>query len=619
METRYDSEVRPLLDLIDTLRDIGLQNEISLPQIAVMGDQSSGKSSVLENISRIPFPRGSGLVTKCPTELILSRSAPGSAWKCEVSINWKDLQPAIAGKVESMEELPKILAELSKNITDDKMRTFSTDSIVVRISSPSSPDLTLIDLPGIVRTATNGQDPAVIEQVNSLINKYIAMENTIILAVVPSNQDVATVDILERAYHVDPTGDRTIGVLTKPDLIGPGSESEALDIVLNKKKPLRLGYIMVKNASQLELNQGASADELHKREMSFFENHSVFAEHVHKKLFGVDNLVSSLTTLLVARIRQSLPHIVLDVKRLLAATTEELLQLGEGSPSDPKEQQAIVMQLITKYSEIVRKSCKGDFQDPDGIMGSKEQFRQHSLMHGSFRQLMENVMKTKPSPNNAEKVDLVNKIENKIASHRGRELPGFINSQVFAEYIIEQVEEWRPIIEECRSHVVENTVRAATSLCSEIIGKYPLLCHEIQKITTELMLESASAIEKKLEEMLEAEETPFTTQEVLLEVVNTIRFRTFDNALRQILDTTNIQSLGKDMNSIREDVERRLGSWYLSRHGVDAKGNAQEVTTLVQAYWDIASRRVIDNTCMYLDAEISTKVRENLCFGPIEC
>ena len=97
---------------------------------------------------------------------------------------------------------------------------------MVKLVSPESPDLTVVDLPGIIRTATAGQGANVISDVNQLIQQYLAQERTIILAVIPSNQDIATVDILERAQQVDPHGVRTIGVLTKPDLISPGSEDE---------------------------------------------------------------------------------------------------------------------------------------------------------------------------------------------------------------------------------------------------------------------------------------------------------------------------------------------------------------------------------------------------------
>lgn len=229
----YDKEIRPFLDLIDEFRQIGVQNDsVELPQICVMGDQSSGKSSVLQAISGIPFPRGSGLVTRCPTQLIMSKSPERSKWTAKVSLsrnninnnsnkyanNKKEetvpeeyLQP-----VYSPVELTARIAQLTDILTSNEANSFSTDSIVIHLSSPSSPDLTIIDLPGIVRTTTSGQQANVISQVNDLINYYINQPRTIILAVIPANQDIATIDILERASLADPQGTRTIGVLTKP-------------------------------------------------------------------------------------------------------------------------------------------------------------------------------------------------------------------------------------------------------------------------------------------------------------------------------------------------------------------------------------------------------------------
>ncbi|CAN0441309.1 unnamed protein product, partial [Laminaria digitata] len=141
----------------------------------------------------------------------------------------------------------QLLERLTDGLTKAAKSSFSTETINVRLSSPDVPDLTVVDLPGIIRTSTAGQDPAVIAQVNSLIESFLAQERTIILCVIPANQDIATVDILERAQVVDPRGERTIGVLTKPDLIGPGNEDEVLAVLHNVRKPLQLGYVMVKN------------------------------------------------------------------------------------------------------------------------------------------------------------------------------------------------------------------------------------------------------------------------------------------------------------------------------------------------------------------------------------
>jgi interferon-induced GTP-binding protein Mx1 len=137
----------------------------------------------------IEFPRGSGLVTRCPTQLIMQKSAPGKPWVADISISGTHSErPPYSGEVHSPEKLTEIITELTNFLTKGKANDFSTDSIIIKIQSPESPDLTLIDLPGIVRTSTSGQSTKVISQVNDLIDKYIAMPRTIILAVIPSNQ-----------------------------------------------------------------------------------------------------------------------------------------------------------------------------------------------------------------------------------------------------------------------------------------------------------------------------------------------------------------------------------------------------------------------------------------------
>ena len=99
---------------------------------------------------------------------------------------------------------------------------FSAEVIQVSVQSPTTPNLSLIDLPGIIRTTIYGQEKRVIANVNELLDSFMRQPETVILAVIPSNQDIATIDVLERAYEYDPAGVRTIGVLTKPDLIDKG-------------------------------------------------------------------------------------------------------------------------------------------------------------------------------------------------------------------------------------------------------------------------------------------------------------------------------------------------------------------------------------------------------------
>ena len=333
-------DVRPWLELAEDLTELSLDKQLSVPQIAVMGDQLSGKSSVLEALSGVPFPRGTGLVTRCPVRLIMRKAAKGERWAAVASTT----SSAQKIQVKSPEELTGVIEKLTSALTRSESG-FSTESVVIKLVSETAPDLTVIDLPGIVRTATEGQDQSVIREVNGLINDYLKQERTIILAVIPSNQDIATVDILERAAVVDKAGVRTIGVLTKPDLIGPGSEDEVLAVLHNIRKPLKLGYIMVKNRGQKELDEGMTSDEARAREMDFFAQHAVF-QSVDSSKFGVANLTSQLTKLLVSRIQQELVPMKHEVESSLQKVRSELRGMESyGNASTPAERQKLLVTL----------------------------------------------------------------------------------------------------------------------------------------------------------------------------------------------------------------------------------------------------------------------------------
>ena len=234
-----DEQVGPMVQLVDQLRAVGIEKDMPIPQIAVMGDQSSGKSSVLEAVSGVPFPRGSGLVTKCATELRMRKSPPGLQWKAKAFLSWEKPQPSTAGDVESPQELSTVIENLTEALLLARGgATFESEhSIVIELEAPNTPNLTVIDLPGIVRTRVEGQGETVMRDVDRLLDKYMQQERTIILAVIPSNVDIATVDILERASKADPSGVRTIGVLTKPDLIGAGNEDEVMQVLQGMRKP----------------------------------------------------------------------------------------------------------------------------------------------------------------------------------------------------------------------------------------------------------------------------------------------------------------------------------------------------------------------------------------------
>lgn len=183
---------------MDDLRKLGLEKDLPIPQVAVMGDQSSGKSSVLEAISGIPFPRGTGLVTRCATQRSMSHGSKYSA----------SIRAGKTGTPMEISSNSKMTAMIESSTQQLCGKTdFCTDEVIeIKLRSPGSPDLTLIDLPGIVRTTTDGQDAEVIGRVDRLLKKYIAQERAIVLAVIPATSDIATGGILQMASEADPGG-----------------------------------------------------------------------------------------------------------------------------------------------------------------------------------------------------------------------------------------------------------------------------------------------------------------------------------------------------------------------------------------------------------------------------
>lgn len=559
MGDSYVKEVRPLLDLVDRLRDIGVNKEVSLPQIVVMGDQSSGKSSVLQSISGIPFPRGSGLVTRCPLELRMKKASNADeSWSAEVSIRWDLPQPPEAGAAHDIHDLMEKIKIMSELIAQRGKNGFSHHSVSIKITARDSPDLTLIDLPGIVRTTTAGQDNAVIYQVNEMINQYISLPNTIILAVIPSNQDIATVDILERAIQVDPTGSRTIGVLTKPDLIGPGSEDEVVQVLLNIRKPLKLGYIMVKNVSQKQLNESISVEEARQDEITFFQKHPVFSKYHDQHLFGVENLTNVLTKLLATHIRRTLPAVMQEVRVLLTQSKEELTQLGPAPPSDGREIQSVLVKKIYHYCQVLRHSSRGEYRDKSGILAKSADYRLHAKTSKFFKQMQDHILDLRPDFTENTK-PAWKLLEDEMQSQKGRELPGFLNTHVFASCIVTLVEEWRQHVDECSSDIIASAIKVATSLSQILFAEFPLLQEKIDQLTVQMIDQTADKLRDSLENLIAREQDPFTTQEVLLEVVNSIRFRTFDTILRQIMDSTDVKAMGDNKYLMEEDVKKRLG------------------------------------------------------------
>uniref|UniRef100_A0A8C2K473 Uncharacterized protein n=1 Tax=Cyprinus carpio TaxID=7962 RepID=A0A8C2K473_CYPCA len=349
----YEEKVRPCIDLVDSLRSLGVEKDLNLPAIAVIGDQSSGKSSVLEALSGVALPRGTGIVTRCPLELKLKKITKDNNW-CGV-LSYKKLKEEKKKILKDPAEIENAVLH-AQTVLAGKGEGISHDMITLEIQSSDVPDLTLIDLPGIARVATGNQPLDIEEQIKGLIEKFIKRQETISLVVVPANIDIATTEALRMASKVDPTGQRTLGILTKPDLVDKGMEETVVRTVNNQVIQLKKGYMIVKCRGQQDINDKLNLVQALEKEKQFFKGNSHFRALLEDGKATIPLLAERLTKELVEHIAKTLPQVQKQLEMKLEKTSEDLKMLGDGVPLDENEKtNFLIMEILRdEVQEYVR-------------------------------------------------------------------------------------------------------------------------------------------------------------------------------------------------------------------------------------------------------------------------
>ncbi|KAH0624822.1 hypothetical protein JD844_032656 [Phrynosoma platyrhinos] len=447
--SQYEEKVRPCIDLIDSLRALGVEKDLALPAIAVIGDQSSGKSSVLEALSGVALPRGSGIVTRCPLELRLKKMQDEKKWKGKIEYS---------GTVQGLNSASEVEAAVirAQNAMAGEGVGISHKLISLEISSHDVPDLTLIDLPGIARVAVGNQPADIGQQIISLIKKYITKQETINLVVVSGNVDIATTEALKMAQEVDPEGERTLGIVTKPDLVDKGTEEEIVDIVHNHRVPLKKGYMIVKCRGQTDINKKLSLGDAIQNERRFFEDHTIFRCLLEEGKATIPLLAERLTQELIEHINKSLPTLEKQIKDKLEAANTKLQQCGQGVPETREGQMLFLIEKIKHFNQALSKLKEGEdvlmvTGRPRLLTALRQCFNQwQAKINNSGLDVRDNIR------------DEVSNFENK---YRGKELPGFVSYKTFEVIIKQQIEKLKfpafEMLKEVAEYVQETFVQTA--------------------------------------------------------------------------------------------------------------------------------------------------------------
>uniref|UniRef100_A0A3Q2P0Q8 Dynamin-1-like protein n=1 Tax=Fundulus heteroclitus TaxID=8078 RepID=A0A3Q2P0Q8_FUNHE len=347
-----------LIPVINKLQDVFNTvgaDIIQLPQIVVVGTQSSGKSSVLESlVGRDILPRGTGIITRRPLILQLvhidaedrrktneenASRKNGRLYKGIDGEEWGKFLHTKNKIYADFEDIRKEIEAETERITGNN-KGISDEPIHLKIFSPHVVNLTLVDLPGITKVPVGDQPNDIEIQIRELILKYIANPNSIILAVTAANTDMATSEALKVAREVDPDGRRTLAVVTKLDLMDAGTD--AMDVLMGRVIPVKLGIIGVVNRSQLDINQKKLVADSIRDEYAFLQKK--YPSLANRN--GTKYLARTLNRLLMHHIRDCLPELKTRIN-VLAAQYQSLLN-GYGEPVEDKS--ATLLQLITKFA-----------------------------------------------------------------------------------------------------------------------------------------------------------------------------------------------------------------------------------------------------------------------------
>ncbi|KFZ48187.1 Interferon-induced GTP-binding protein Mx, partial [Antrostomus carolinensis] len=419
---QYEEKIRPCIDLVDSLRALGIEKDLALPAIAVIGDQSSGKSSVLEALSGVALPRGNGIVTRCPLELKLKRVPATQPWKGKICYR------NICRELQSASEVEKAIRE-AQDVVAGTRGAISEELISLEIRSPDVPDLTLIDLPGIARVAVGDQPKDIGEQIKKLLKGIIGCKETLNLVVVPCNVDIATTEALKMAQEVDPSGERTLGILTKPDLVDRGTEESIVNIIRNLVIPLKKGYMIVKCRGQQDIHNKLALATAIQQERKFFETHKYFSILMEEGRATIPHLAEKLTNELVRHIIKNLPTLENQIREVLQKTLQDLQKYRRGTPRTESEKLIFLTDLIKLFNQDISQIMRGEEQ----LFGNE--IRLFTKIRREFKTwgviLMEFAAKAKKN--------VPSKVWKYEDQYRGREFPGFTNYRTFEDIIKEQI------------------------------------------------------------------------------------------------------------------------------------------------------------------------------------
>ncbi|KAF7709299.1 hypothetical protein HF521_016149 [Silurus meridionalis] len=482
LNQHYEDKVRPYIDLVDSLRSLGVEKDLNLPAIAVIA------------------------------------------------------QNALAGEGKGI----------------------SQEMISLEIKSSEVPDLTLIDLPGIARVATGDQPLDIEQQIKSLIEKFIKRQETISLVVVPANIDIATTEALKMTNKVDPNGQRTLGILTKPDLVDKGAEETVVNTVNNQVISLKKGYMIVKCRGQQDINENMSLSKALQNEQNFFREHPQFRLLFEDGKATVPVLADRLTRELVEHINMLLPQLHKQVEDKLEETVNKLRKLGDGVPQGETEKNSFLIGKISNFNQILTDVIRAE---EDVQKTKRKVFTQIREKFGKWKnQLDDKAVRLEET--------LRDEVEEYTKTCRGKELPGFVNYRTFENIVKKHIKD----LEEPAIQLLKDVIEIVHSCVNKVVSFH-----------FEAFPNLLRAAKNPIEDLLEQEH---------------------DKALEKILSQFKMERIVYSQDGLYsrqlEAVKLKEGSLFNSRGYKTVNADVREMAQHLNAYFMITSDRLANQVPLIL-------------------
>ncbi|KAI6119116.1 P-loop containing nucleoside triphosphate hydrolase protein [Pisolithus croceorrhizus] len=511
------SQRRGMLDLINRLRNIGVQRDIDLPMIAVIGNQSAGKSSLIESISGVTLPRCQGTYTPwtCVVKLHFITDERDPPTKATV-LTFGD---ATSNKTHVEERTRR--AQLRSSV-GWKQNIFSRHYVSLEISGRELADLSFVDLPGLIAGVGHAGNAKDVELVRNLVISYIEKPNCLILLTVACETDFENQGAHHLARQYDPSGKRTAGVLTKPDRIPPGEEESWIRLIRNQVEHLDNNWYCVKKPSSRDISLGINWMEARS---------SGLDSHLHQFL-GTGRLTERLSAILSELIARRLPEIRDELQVIILQARSDLEELPPAPSNNPvgeihrllkgtPDENGLV-QTIRLHSEAFKREIYSTA--PNFLpWEQKDSHRRLHLLPAWFLSNEENVDTqdedddddlglTQPGTEVSVISTSLERFVNIPNGGRTRELPDYYPFVVQADYVSTIVKKWQePAVElfEVVNSIIRERVGKLVEEHFAHLGRGGVM-QAVLMIVHDHLDEAAARAKQKIDWLLQIEGTPAT-------------------------------------------------------------------------------------------------------------